>query len=126
MLAAVLVGSAATSEKAQAIARHSRGCPYVAHYGATGKLVVALFGLPRSKRWWIEHPQDHPELLGLERVVVKVIEGMEAASPWARGVVEPTRSVAPCQTECGRCPQYGARCAGCPSTTYYAVVDGAE
>lgn len=123
-LCAVLVGRAATGEKAEAIARNARGCPYVALYAASGQLVVALFGLPRTKRWWIEYPQDHPELLGLERVAVTVIEDMEAASPWARGAVEPTLSVAPCSTVCGRCPQYRARCEGCPATTYYAAGEG--
>jgi hypothetical protein len=117
-LCAVLVGSAPTSEKAEAVARNSQGCPYVAFYAAADRMVVAVFALPRSKRWWIEYPQEHPELLGLERVVVHVTDRIEPSSPWTRGDVTPTLSMAPCGTDCERCPQYRDRCSGCPATTY--------
>ena len=117
-LCAVLVGSAASSEKAEQIARNSQDCPYVALYAAADRLVVAVFALPRRKRWWIEYPQEHPELLGLETVEVHVTEQIEASSPWTRGIVEPTQSAAPCGTVCGSCPQYRTRCQGCPATVY--------
>lgn len=118
-ISAILVGNAATREKAEEMARNFQGCPYATLYAATDRLVVGVFAIPASKRWWIEYPQEHPELLGLEEVVVHVTEGIEASSPWTRGTVEPVLSVAPCGAECGECPQYGVRCQGCPATTYY-------
>ena len=117
-MCAILVGNAATCEKAEEIARNSQGCPYATLYVATDRLVVGVFAIPASKRWWIEYPQEHPELLGLEKAVVLVTEGIEASSPWTRGTVEPVLSVAPCGAECGECPQYGDRCQGCPATTH--------
>lgn len=120
-LCAILAGNAATWEKAEEIARASQGCPYVALYVATDRLVVGVFALPPSRRWWIELPQHRPELLGLETAVVQVTDRIDASSPWARGTVEPVLSVAPCGTDCGACPQYGQRCRGCPATTYYGV-----
>ena len=88
---------------------------------AVERFVFGVFVIPPSKRWWIEYPQEHPELLGLERVVVEVMEGIDASSPWTRGTVEPVLDAAPCGTVCAECPQYGARCGGCPATTYYGA-----
>jgi hypothetical protein len=118
-LCAVLLGNAGTAERAAAFARTSQHCPYVAHYTSADRLVVGVFVLPRSKRWWIEMPQAQPELLGLERVEVHVTDRVAASSPWSRGKVAPVLGLAPCKTDCGTCPQYGERCAGCPATTYY-------
>jgi hypothetical protein len=118
-ICATLLGNAASREKAREIACVSQNCPYVALYVAADRLVVGVFALPASKRWWIEYPQEHPEVLGLEKVVVHVTERIEASSPWTRGTVEPILAVAPCGTDCGQCPHYGARCQGCPATTYY-------
>jgi hypothetical protein len=122
LICAVLIGNAATREKAEAVARNSRKCPYVASYTATDCLVVGVFALPASKRWWIEYPQEHPELLGLDKVVVPVTTDFEVSSPWTRGVVEPVLSTAPCGTECGECPQYGTRCRGCPATICFRAL----
>ena len=118
---AVLVGNAATRERAERIAACSQSCPYVALYTAADRLVVGVFALPASKRWWIEYPQDHPELLGLENVAVHVTERIEASSPWTRGDVEPVLQIAPCETDCDHCPQYQFQCKGCPATVFYGL-----
>ena len=117
-LCAVLIGRAATCERAWAFVSDSQRCPYVALYMATDRLVVGVFVLPAHKRWWIEYPQAYPDVLDLKRVAVHVMEDVSTSSPWSRGTVEPVLSLAPCGTDCGRCPQYRARCAGCPATTY--------
>ena len=119
VLCAVLIGSAASGEEAEEIVRNSRDCPYVALYAAQDRLVVGVFGIPASKRGWIEYPQEHPELLGLEAVDVHVTERITASSPWTRGEVEPVLDEAPCGTDCSSCPQYSARCPGCPATMWF-------
>lgn len=124
VLCAVLVGSAASREKAEQIARNSRDCPYVALYTAQDRLVVGVFAIPVSKRLWIEYPQEHPELLGLQAVAVHVTRRITASSPWSRGEVEPVLDEAPCGTDCSSCPQYGARCPGCPATTWFQRASG--
>jgi hypothetical protein len=118
-LCAVLLGNAATCERAADLAQSSRVCPYVATYTASDRLVVGVFALPAHKRWWIEYPQEHPELLGLERLVVHVTDEIRASSPWSRGEVAPVLEIAPCETDCGACPHYAVRCEGCPVTVHY-------
>jgi hypothetical protein len=117
-LCAVLLGNAATEAQAKKLAHNSQKCPYVATYTAAGRLVVGVFALPASKRWWIEYPQEHPELLGLEKVLVLVPDQIEATSPWSQGMVEPVMQIAPCGSDCAGCPQYRARCTGCPVTVH--------
>lgn len=126
VLCAVLVGNATSRDRAERIARSSRKCPYVALYVADDCLVVGVFAIPVSKRRWIEYPQEHPELLGLEAVVVHVTDGIRASSPWSRGVVEAVLEEAPCGTDCRSCPQYGTRCDGCPATGWYCRTETAR
>jgi hypothetical protein len=117
VVCAVLIGNAPTEVAAEQVARNSQGCPYVAMYAATGRMVVGVFALPASKRRWIEIPQERPELLGLQKAAVFVTEGIEASSPWSRGEVRPVLQLAPCGTDCRPCPLYRA---GCPATVWAA------
>ena len=123
-LTAVLLGNAPSTEAAAAIARQMQGCPYVASYRSHGDMVIGVFALPPEKRWWIELPQERPELLGLERVAVFVTEQVHAKSPWTAGAVQATADTAPCGSDCRSCPQYGERCNGCPATVHYVAEDG--
>jgi hypothetical protein len=119
----LLIGTAETAEYAEAFVRRSRACPYVSSYTAEDHTVVGFFVLPEEKRWWIEVPAEHPELLGLRRVRVFFPRRRDESSPWSRGEVEPVLEETPCGTPCDRCPQYrgreGGRCRGCPATKYY-------
>lgn len=115
---AILIGNAATCEKVKQIARNSQGCPNVTLYVATNRPVVGVFAVPASKQWWMEYSQEHPGLLGLEKVVVHVTERIETSSPWTPGTVGPILLAAPYGAECSQYPEYGAKCHGCPATTY--------
>ncbi len=120
ILCAVLVGTAPTRQEAEAKAQRTRSCPYVALYLAKDRLVVGVFAIPSTKRWWIEYPQDHPEVLGLESAAVSVMHRVAVSSPWTRGEVEPVLEEAPCGTDCRACPQYRTECGGCPATIWYS------
>ena len=119
-LCAVLVGQAASDIDAEGIAANTQGCPYVALYATSDRLVTGIFVLPRDKQWWIELPQERPELLGLESVQVFIADRLEASSPWSAGSVEPELPIAPCGAGCGQCPHYRTRCDGCPATVFAA------
>jgi hypothetical protein len=118
-ISALLVGNAESPRKAAEIAEKMEGCPYVSVYIASERLVVGVFALPATKRWWIEYPAEHPELLGLERAAVFVTKSVETSSPWTKGKVESSLPAGPCGSVCGRCSQYGDTCDGCPATTWY-------
>jgi hypothetical protein len=117
-ICALLVGEAATEEKATRIAANSRACPYVALYESSGNFVMGVFVLPGSKQWWIEVPAEQPELLGLEKAAVFITDQIGASSPWSRGMVSPELEIAPCGTDCGQCSALGQGCDGCPATVY--------
>ncbi len=121
ILSAVLIGRAATEERARKLAEST--CPYVGFYAAQGNVVVGVFVLPEAKRWWIEYPQEHPEALGLESATVLITEKPTVSSPWSRGEVQPTALTTPCGTDCLTCPQYRARCSGCPATVNFRAAD---
>ncbi len=118
-LCAVIIGNAPTCEKAEEIACRMQNCPYVVLYTASERLVVGVFMIPPGKRWWIEYPGEHPEVLGLEVARIEVMEDMDASNPWIRREVEPVLPVAPCGSDCGQDPLYPDTCRGCPATTYY-------
>ncbi len=120
-ICAVLLGNAATPALAEAFACDSRGCPYVASYTAIGTAVMGLYVLPAGKRWWIEYPQEHPEVLGLQKAEVFITDRIEASSRWSLGQVEPVLETAPCGTDCVTCPHYQQRCMGCPATVFYRM-----
>jgi hypothetical protein len=118
-ISAVMVAVAASPEKAQQAMPFTRACPYLATCSAVGNTMVSLFILPPSKRWWVEMPQENPDLIGMQKVVVYISEELLASSPWSRGEVEPVLEISPCRSNCQICPQYRNPCSGCPATIHY-------
>jgi hypothetical protein len=117
-ICAVLIGKAPDERAAQEYLHFTQLCPYVAAILATGLTVMSLYVLPESKRWWIETPAGHPELLGLLKAEVKFIAGDLASSPWSRNEVRPVMDMPPCGSNCGTCPFFQVRCPGCPATCF--------
>lgn len=117
-ICAVLVGTAPHKAGADHASTWFQHCPYAVTCTSTGRIIVALFCLPPSKRWWLELPQENPELLGLVQLAVFFTDQVDVSSPWSRGAVQPTSQIAPCGTDCDPCPQYRRRCEGCPATVY--------
>jgi hypothetical protein len=65
MITGVLVGTAPSEAAAAGICDRFSPCPYASMYTCSGKTVVAVFGMPDSKRWWLEWPEEEPEGIGL-------------------------------------------------------------
>jgi len=119
MVTGVLVGTAPSEAAAAQVVDRFQSCPYVSLYASSGKTVVGVFGIPESKRWWLEWPEERPEVMGLESAVALLTDRLIAPSPWAQGEVRPCGK-APCGADCGDCPEYRSRCSGCPSTALSA------
>lgn len=119
-LVAVLLGYAATSEKAAQIVDTYHRCPYCVSYRGSGRMVTGVFSIPPEHRWWLQWVVDAPEeTLGLEYAAIFYPQAVEAFSPWARGEVQSDLQRAPCGADCQQCPRYGQECDGCPATHYF-------
>ena len=121
MVTGVLVGTAPSEAVAEEICDRFGACPYACMYACSGKTVVAVLGMPESKRWWLEWPQERPEVMGLQSAAALVAGSLVAPSPWTRGEAAPTLDKAPCGADCRECDEYQQRCSGCPATVFYAA-----
>jgi hypothetical protein len=117
-ICAVLVGLAPDERAADEYLNFTRLCPYVAAAMATGLTVMALYVLPESKRWWIDTPAEHPELLGLLKAEVNHVDDSLASSPWSRGEIVKDQDLPPCGSNCGTCPFFQGKCSGCPASRF--------
>ena len=120
MVTGILVGSASSEARAAEVVDRFQSCPYVSFYASSGITVVGVFGMPVSKRWWLEWPEQRPAVIGLDKAVVFLTDRLIAPSPWALGEVEPSYGT-PCRAHCGDCSEYRGRCSGCPSTSMSAA-----
>jgi hypothetical protein len=118
MVTGVLVGTAPSEAVAEEICDRFAPCPYASMYASSGRTVVAVLGMPESKRWWLEWAQERPEVMGLESAAALLAGSLVASSPWTRGEMAPTLETAPCGADCRACDEYQGRCSGCPVTTF--------
>ncbi len=114
MVTGVLVGTAASEARAREIADRFRACPYASLFASSGTAVVGVFGMPESRRWWLEWPEQHPEVMGLESAIAFLADRLVAPSAWTCGEV-PESGQAPCGADCSECEKHGQMCAGCPA-----------
>ncbi|MCR4391243.1 MAG: hypothetical protein NUV94_00335 [Candidatus Acetothermia bacterium] len=116
----LLLGEAPTAEAAEKIAEVFAACPYVYFMSAFGRIVVGVYFLEEDHRWWLEAVAEDPEgTLGLTRAALYVTDraafppGMALRLPAERG------DLAPCGSDCTRCPRYGDPCPGCPASRHF-------
>jgi len=115
MVTGILLGTASSEARAVDVVDRFNTCPYVVLYASSGNTVVGVFGIPESRRWWLEWPERRPEVMGLDKATLFFTDRLIVPSPWARGEVQ--RCVKPpCGADCRDCPEYGGRCLECPST----------
>ena len=86
---AVLVGTAASEEKASRLAASLQDCPFAANVTAAGNLVCGVFAMPESRRWWVEDAAASPEVWGLSTAAAFVTDRVAASIPWSRGETAP-------------------------------------
>jgi hypothetical protein len=118
---AVLLGTAPAADKARNLAESLRKCPYVASFTSAGALVIGVYALPETRRWWLTEAEESPQVLSLVKVAVLFTDRIAASSPWTRGEVRPGQQAGPCGADCPSCPLYQHRCEGCPSTVHYVA-----
>jgi hypothetical protein len=125
MAAYLLIGEAPSAEFATRLAEQYKGCPQVHFIAAFGTMLVGVWYLDESKRWWLEMVAEHPQIsLGLLRAAVYRTERPSYPESPLRPIVPAGGPLAPCGSDCRACdravPPSGdvrgeVRCAGCPA-----------
>lgn len=119
----ILIGDAATPEKAEQIVNTYKKCPYCSGFFNTGKNIVALFAIPKENKWWLNWVAEQPnETIGLKHAAVFFTCKVKANCSWLKGDLIPTQQKSPCGAQCWECPKYLNDCKGCPSTLYHLQV----
>jgi hypothetical protein len=78
----LLLGRAETAERAVSTAYFFKQCPYCASATNAGNLVLAVFSLPASRKWWFEFMTQEPKnTIGLQETEIFYVDKKYAASP---------------------------------------------
>jgi hypothetical protein len=126
----LLVGEAPSAEFAARIAAQYKNCPHVHFIASFGAMLVGVWYLPETKRWWLEFVAEHPQVaLGLQRAAVYRTEhpSYPEEAPQRPTFVE--GPLAPCGSDCRACDHASpssdaacgnaargeAACIGCPA-----------
>jgi hypothetical protein len=115
----LLIGEAPSAEFAARLAEQYKGCPHVHFIAAFGTMLVGVWYLPETKRWWLEMVAAHPQIsLGLLRAAVYRTERPSYPEAPLRRPVPTSGPLAPCGSDCRVCDRASAgeaQCPGCPS-----------
>ncbi len=125
MAAYLLVGEAPSAEFATRLAEQYKGCPHVHFIAGFGTMLVGVWYLDESKRWWLEMVAEHPQVsLGLVRAAVYRTERPSYPESPSWPAVAASGPLAPCGSDCRACDRAAAHggadrgeawCAGCPA-----------
>lgn len=120
----LLIGQAASAEKAEEKAQRFKDCPYVVFIGAFADKYVEVCFIPEGHPWWLWAIRGEPEAMGLTKATVLITD--EAKVTYPKGfklrLPEEKLEVAPCGLVCKDCRLLN-RCLGCPATIYYKEGD---
>ncbi|MCL0093065.1 hypothetical protein M1N92_05385 [Dehalococcoidia bacterium] len=115
----LVIGEAASAEKAEKSAQDVKDCPYVAFVGAFEGQLVTVYFVPERHLWWLEWVRDEPEIAGLRNVTLQVTDVAKITYPeFELRLPQEKLEVAPCGLVCQECSLF-ERCSGCPATIYY-------
>jgi hypothetical protein len=119
MAAYLLIGEAPSAEFATRLAEQYKVCPHVHFIAAFGTMLVSVWYLPETKRWWLEMVAAHPQVsLGLLRAAVYRTERPSYPEAPLRRAVASSGPLAPCGSDCRVCDRASADeapCPGCPA-----------
>ncbi len=116
---ALLVGQAATQQRAKVLAEKYQNCPYVYFIATQDTKIYAIYFLPEKQRWWMDTIEEKPEeTIGLEKVKITFTDDIFHPATMRMRLPEKPMNISPCGSNCENCPYYG-QCCGCPSTIFY-------
>ncbi len=107
-------------ESAERNAKIMKNCPRIAASGYSSNCAFNLFVIPEDKRWWIEYPVEHPEVMGAKSVKLSLIDHLTYPEKFELRIPDEKLEIAPCGSNCMDCPSRERfNCKGCPATIYY-------
>jgi hypothetical protein len=116
----LLVGEAPSADFAARIAAQYKNCPHVHFIASFGAMLVGVWYLPETKRWWLEFVAENPQVaLGLHRAAVYRTEHPSYPEDAPQRPIPAEGLLAPCGSDCRACdrasPSGDAACGGCPA-----------
>lgn len=105
-----------SSTKAKKNATMMKECPRTIACGTNDVFSYTVFLIPEDKKWWLEYPQDHPEVLGAKDVKLNLIENLLFPEDFQLRIPKIKSHIAPCGSDCHGCPMRKEwNCEGCPA-----------
>ncbi|MFX0124735.1 MAG: hypothetical protein ACFFAE_13985 [Candidatus Hodarchaeota archaeon] len=118
----IMIGETTTEEKAQKLTNAMKNCPYLYFGGFSSKTFHYVFIVPEEKKWWLEYPASHPNIIGAEKVKLKLVENIVQPDKFEIVIPKEKSKTSPCGSSCENCPMRSENhCTGCPATIYYEV-----
>jgi len=109
-----------SQEKAERNAKIMKNCPHIITSGHSSNYAFNLFIIPLEKKWWIEYPTRHPEVMGAKSVKLDLIENLTYPEDFKLRIPDERLEISPCGSNCMDCPSRERfNCKGCPATIYY-------
>ena len=119
-LIGILIAKMESEEKAAKNAGKMKNCPRLLASGTNSSTYYGVFIIPFEKRWWLEYPVEHPEVMGAEKIELLLVENTITPSEFKHVLPESKGRISPCGSDCGNCPmRQEYNCDGCPATLYY-------
>lgn len=112
MVSAIMLAEMDNEEEAKENAKKMAHCPRLILSGVTGSTAVMVFVVPHSQRWWLEGPEDSPDLIGAQSVRVVYIEETISRVVRADHAEDKKMDAPPCGSNCAGCPMKERH--GCP------------
>ena len=112
----ILCAEMDSSSKARENSNKMKECPRTIACGTDGVFSYTVFIVPEDKKWWLEYPQDHPDVLGAKDVKLNLIKSLIFPENFQLRIPEVKSPVAPCGSDCHGCPMRKEwNCDGCPA-----------
>ncbi|MCL0041348.1 hypothetical protein M1N08_01175 [Dehalococcoidia bacterium] len=120
IICGLVIGEAASAEKAEKSAQDVKDCPYVVFIGTFADKYVEVCFIPEGHPWWLEAIRGEPEAMGFRNAAVLITYEVKVTYPKGFKLRLPQEKleVAPCGLVCQECSLF-ERCSGCPATIYY-------
>jgi hypothetical protein len=105
-----------SSNKAKKNATMMKDCPRTIACGTNDVFSYTIIIIPEDKKWWLEYPQEHPEVLGAKNVKLNLIENLLFPEDFQLRIPKVKNRTAPCGSDCHGCPMRKEwNCEGCPA-----------
>ena len=110
----ILMAKMPSANDARNHAKAMQDCPRSLMTGFSGDNYYAVLVVPRNKSWWLQYPQEFPEIIGALDVTV-----VDVNNVFLQNRNESTQNnygSPPCGADCEKCPfRETHSCDGCPA-----------